>query len=110
MSTGPVDLAEPIPLHSLSTRTPCPAATLRVCADGGANRLYDELPAMLLGQSADAVRSAYLPTAIQGDMDSIRPDVLDFYRQRGVPVHDLSGGCFPGCPFLEGWKRRRRLK
>jgi thiamine pyrophosphokinase len=62
-----------------------------VCADGGANRLYDELPAMLPGQSADAVRSAYLPTAIQGDLDSIRPDVLDFYRSRGVPVHDLSG-------------------
>ena len=62
-----------------------------MCADGGANRLYDELPGMLPGQAAAAVRAQYLPTAIQGDLDSIRPDVLDFYRQHGVPVHDLSG-------------------
>ncbi|KAI3436160.1 hypothetical protein D9Q98_002217 [Chlorella vulgaris] len=66
-------------------------ATLRVCADGGANRLYDELPGMLPGESAEAVRAQYLPTAIQGDLDSIRPDVVDFYRRHGVPVHDLSG-------------------
>ncbi|EFN53214.1 hypothetical protein CHLNCDRAFT_11702, partial [Chlorella variabilis] len=65
-------------------------ATLRVCADGGANRLYDELPGMLPGQAAEAVRSQYLPSAIQGDLDSIRPDVLAFYRQHGVPVQDLS--------------------
>jgi hypothetical protein len=66
---------------------------LRVCADGGANRLFDELPAMLPSQAPDAVRAAYLPTAIKGDLDSIRPDVLSFYSQRGVTVHDLSGGC-----------------
>lgn len=126
------------------------AAALRVCADGGANRLYDELPAMLPEQPPDAVRALvqicrcgcsccvqllwqspsmcreepqcawpapashhllllaqarpalpaapavqvrerYLPTTIQGDLDSIRPDVLAFYRQRGVSVEDLSG-------------------
>lgn len=75
-----------------SEPAPAPAATLRVCADGGANRLYDELPGMLPGESAEAVRAQYLPTAIQGDLDSIRPDVVDFYRRHGVPVHDLSGG------------------
>lgn len=32
------------------------AAALRVAADGGANRLYDQLPAMLPEESADEVR------------------------------------------------------
>ncbi|KAI7840907.1 hypothetical protein COHA_005435 [Chlorella ohadii] len=84
-------------------------AVVRVCADGGANRLYDELPAMLPGETPDAlplafalqciidwliiwlqVRERFLPTTIRGDLDSIRPEVLDFYRQRGVLVEDLS--------------------
>lgn len=76
--------------HNQHTR--CRAATLRVCADGGANRLYDELPHMLPGRSADAVRAQYLPTFIKGDLDSLRPDVAAFYRQHGVPIEDLSGG------------------
>lgn len=67
-----------------------PPATLRVCADGGANRLFDELPRMLPGSCPEAVRAQYLPTAIKGDMDSIRPDVASFYSQLGVPIHDLS--------------------
>ena len=41
-------------------------------------------------QSADAVRARFLPHLIKGDLDSIRPDVLQFYSQRGVPVADLS--------------------
>ena len=46
---------------------------------------------MLPGRPADDVRAAHLPTAILGDLDSIRPDVLGFYRARGVEVRDLSG-------------------
>lgn len=77
---------------TLPTLTPLlwSKATLRVCADGGANRLYDELPHMLPGRSADAVRAQYLPTFIKGDLDSLRPDVAAFYRQHGVPIEDLS--------------------
>ena len=37
------------------------------------------------------VRERYLPTTIRGDLDSVRPEVLAFYRQRGVLVEDLSG-------------------
>lgn len=116
-------LTQPLPAHAhmqtcharppnTCTRTSSPAAaTLRVCADGGANRLYDELPGMLPGQAAEAVRSQYLPSAIQGDLDSIRPDVLAFYRQHGVPVQDLSGGLTTAPRMAHGgciWLPRHR--
>ena len=51
---------------------------LHVCADGGANRLYD----MTSPQSCDV----YLPHTICGDLDSVRPEVLQYYQQRGTRV------------------------
>lgn len=48
---------------------------LAICADGGANRLYDGLQA--LGPS---MVSKCVPTFIKGDLDSLRPDVEGFYR------------------------------
>jgi thiamine pyrophosphokinase len=45
---------------------------------------------MLPGQPADAVRRRFLPHLIKGDLDSVRPEVLAFYRAHGVPVADLS--------------------
>lgn len=44
----------------------------RICADGGANRLFDGLSA------EDRVR--YVPDAVKGDLDSVRADVRAFYR------------------------------
>ena len=76
-----------------------------VCADGGANRLYDELPGLLAADSdsgddttrndddaafATAVREAHVPHAIVGDLDSVRPEVLAFYHSRGCLTVDLS--------------------
>ncbi|KAL2918093.1 thiamine pyrophosphokinase [Polyrhizophydium stewartii] len=58
--------------------------SVRMCADGGANRLYDML-------ATDAQRIAFLPDVIRGDMDSLRPEVRAFYESHGVPVqHDPS--------------------
>ncbi|EDR08454.1 thiamine pyrophosphokinase Thi80 [Laccaria bicolor S238N-H82] len=51
----------------------------RCCADGGANRLYDLF-------EGDELRSHYLPHLIKGDLDSIRPDVQEYYRSHGVPI------------------------
>lgn len=53
---------------------------LRVCADGGANRLYN------LFKDDDNVRLKYLPDYIVGDFDSLKPDVEQYYRNAGVPV------------------------
>jgi thiamine pyrophosphokinase len=76
----------------------------RVCADGGANRLYDELPELLRNTATSrdgardaeteacflsAVREAHVPFAIIGDLDSVRPEVLRFYRDRGCVTVDL---------------------
>ena len=60
------------------------------CADGGANRLYDELPAMLPHLHPDDARAAHVPECIVGDLDSIRPEVLRFYVDAGARAVDLS--------------------
>ncbi|KAL1523198.1 hypothetical protein AB1Y20_018151 [Prymnesium parvum] len=53
-------------------------ASLRVCADGAANRLYDSL--------TESTRRTMLPDVISGDLDSIRGDVANFYSAEGVPL------------------------
>jgi len=59
-------------------------ADVRVCADGGANRVFDSLPAEQRDGSAD-----WLPHAVKGDIDSLRSDVRAYLERRGVRVvHD----------------------
>ena len=53
-------------------------ASLKICADGAANRLYDSL-------SSDD-RCTMLPDMIRGDLDSLRGDVGSYYRARGVSI------------------------
>ena len=45
---------------------------IKVCADGGANRLYDSL--------SDGDRGDYIPQYIVGDLDSLRSEVRHFYE------------------------------
>lgn len=61
-----------------------------MCADGGANRVYDEMPDLFPDEDASAIRNRYKPEAIRGDMDSIRPEVMDFYRTLGTKILDES--------------------
>ncbi|KAJ8749551.1 hypothetical protein K2173_026200 [Erythroxylum novogranatense] len=65
-------------------------ARLRLCADGGANRVYDEMPLLFPHEDALDVRQRYKPDVIKGDMDSIRAEVLDFYSSLGTKVVDES--------------------
>eukprot|EP00879_Flechtneria_rotunda_P004622 GHRR01004879.1.p1 GENE.GHRR01004879.1~~GHRR01004879.1.p1 ORF type:complete len:481 (+),score=156.54 GHRR01004879.1:1799-3241(+) len=65
-------------------------AATKICADGGANRLYDQIPSMFPGADPLAARESHLPDLIRGDLDSVRQDVQQFYTSRGVPFVDLS--------------------
>ena len=60
------------------------AADVRVCADGGANRIFDGIQAEQRDASDD-----WLPHAVKGDIDSLRDDVRAYLEARGVAiVHD----------------------
>ncbi|KAG8085318.1 hypothetical protein GUJ93_ZPchr0010g8616 [Zizania palustris] len=65
-------------------------AQVRVCADGGANRLFDDMPELLPGQDPDEVRARYKPDVIKGDMDSIRQEVKEYYSNLGTKIVDES--------------------
>uniref|UniRef100_A0A452YYH9 Thiamin pyrophosphokinase catalytic domain-containing protein n=1 Tax=Aegilops tauschii subsp. strangulata TaxID=200361 RepID=A0A452YYH9_AEGTS len=65
-------------------------AQVRVCADGGANRVFDGMPELLPGHARDDVRSRYKPDVIKGDMDSVRPEVKEYYSNLGTKIADQS--------------------
>lgn len=51
---------------------------VRICADGGANRLYDCVE--------PDQRPEFLPHMIKGDLDSLRADVRAYYASMGVRI------------------------
>ena len=59
-------------------------SSYRVCADGGANRLFEAT--VVEKESSDEIISCYLPDLITGDLDSLYPHVREYYEQKGVPV------------------------
>lgn len=65
-------------------------AKLRVFVDGGANRVYDQMPQFFPQQDLLHIRRRYKPEVIIGDMDSIRAEVLDFYAKLGCLTIDES--------------------
>jgi thiamine pyrophosphokinase len=62
-------------------------AALRVCADGGANRVFDGMPELVQGQDAGEVRARYKPDVIKGDMDSGTKIVDESHDQDTTDLH-----------------------
>ncbi|XP_006655244.1 thiamine pyrophosphokinase 3-like [Oryza brachyantha] len=68
-------------------------AQVRVCADGGANRLFDGMPKLFGVDGKDAeeeARRRYKPDVILGDLDSIRQEVKEYYSDMGTAIVDES--------------------
>lgn len=81
---------------------PRPTATLRFCADGGANRLYDRFVRGKGRQddgewddATDADEDAWLPDFVLGDLDSLRDDVRRYYEAKVRCARSL---CRSACP------------
>ena len=62
------------------------SSSFHVCADGGANRLYDATRTSTTTSTTTAVDDLYLPDLITGDLDSLRTDVRTYYEERGVKI------------------------
>ncbi|KAF2141850.1 uncharacterized protein K452DRAFT_287821 [Aplosporella prunicola CBS 121167] len=89
-----VILNQPVPRLDVFERLWTHAA-YRLCADGGANRLFDmcDDPSNTKSNghheedaAAAGCRERFLPSVIHGDLDSLRDDVRDWYASRGVPI------------------------
>jgi thiamine pyrophosphokinase len=57
-------------------------SSYRVCADGGANRLYDATVTTdtNIDTGTTARTNKYIPNLIKGDLDSVKPNVLNYYQ------------------------------
>lgn len=88
--SGPDEVAlivlnSPIPSYDYLVRL-YNHASLRICADGGANRVHDLVFRGDHGQTVSDWFSQTLPTLIHGDLDSLRQDVRSKYESAGVEV------------------------
>lgn len=85
--TALILLNSPLPPRPLFAKL-WKTATLRFCADGGANRLYDRFVGGrdLSSLKGEANEEDWLPDLILGDLDSLREDVRAYYEQKGVAV------------------------
>lgn len=54
-------------------RTLWETSSIRICADGGANRLYEADPQLI-------------PDMVKGDLDSLQEEVKSYYQSRGVKI------------------------
>ncbi|KAK6457054.1 uncharacterized protein RJT20DRAFT_127186 [Scheffersomyces xylosifermentans] len=72
-------------LHGLNLRALWKRTNIHICADGGANQLFDYFQDKT-NESSTALREQYIPNYIVGDFDSLRDDVRSYYEIRGTRV------------------------
>ncbi|KAI9799580.1 MAG: hypothetical protein M1825_004506 [Sarcosagium campestre] len=78
-------------------------SAFHICADGGANRLFDAVKSWHPDEKL--CLEDYLPEEICGDLDSIRPNVREFYESHGVKTT-----CMPSQEESDFTKCLRRIE
>jgi len=61
--------------------SPAFASVLMEVWHGGANRLYDAVM-----QNGIASAGEWIPDVVKGDLDSLRPEVMQYYRSKGTNI------------------------
>ena len=70
--------------------------TMRVCADGAINRLYETF-------DTDEERARFIPEYVRGDLDSVDAKVLGYYQEHGTQIikdHDQDTTDLEKCILL----------
>jgi thiamine pyrophosphokinase len=62
----------------------------KICADGGANRVYSFFKDSSSSTCTASIPAPYMPSIILGDLDSLSSNVRECYTRHGVPIQDLS--------------------
>jgi len=68
--------------YDISTRGLWDNCVVKICADGGANRLFD----FCKNNNDGTYLEKYIPDVIIGDLDSLRDEVRDFYLSKGSSI------------------------
>jgi len=68
----------PIPLHFNTFSSLWQNARVKICASGGANRLYDFVP--------ESERKDFVPDCIKGSLETVLPHVHNFYSSLGSDI------------------------
>eukprot|EP00511_Aplanochytrium_stocchinoi_P002266 CAMPEP_0204835074 /NCGR_PEP_ID=MMETSP1346-20131115/21557_1 /ASSEMBLY_ACC=CAM_ASM_000771 /TAXON_ID=215587 /ORGANISM="Aplanochytrium stocchinoi, Strain GSBS06" /LENGTH=272 /DNA_ID=CAMNT_0051968777 /DNA_START=348 /DNA_END=1169 /DNA_ORIENTATION=+ len=92
-------------------------SAIRICADGGANRLYDEYSNSKMASELNECKvgaHCFIPDYVRGDLDSIRSEVAQFYADLGTKiekVHDQDSNDMEKClDFLQRLQAERNQR
>lgn len=88
-------LNQPIPFSPAQFKRLWNNCQIKICADGGANRLRDFVIASFGNkeewglENGNDTLDRFLPDIVIGDLDSLRPDVETYYTNKNVPIRKV---------------------